>query len=61
MPKFRVIITGMALMSQTHIIEADNAELARAQAVQPDTYNNAFWEYSSLEDGTIACDYVEPE
>jgi len=59
MPKFRVVITGMAVVSQSHIVEADNAELARAKAVEPDTYNNGVWDYQGVEEGTVQCDNVE--
>lgn len=56
MPKFKVYITGMAVVSQSQIIEADNAELARAEAVKPDTYNNGVWDYCGVEPDTIQCD-----
>ena len=59
MPKFKVYITGMAVVSQSQIIEADNAELARAEAVQPDTYNDGIWDYCSIDSETVDCDEVE--
>lgn len=59
MPKFKVYITGMAVVSQSQIIEAEDAEEARAEAVKPDTYNNGIWDCCGVEPDTIQCDEVE--
>lgn len=59
MPKFKVYITGMAVVSQSQIIEAEDAEEARSKAVQPDTYNDGVWEYCSIDSETVDCDEVE--
>lgn len=59
MAKFRVLITGMAVVSQSQIIEAENAELARVKALEPETYNNGVWDYCGVEADTVQCDDVE--
>lgn len=59
MAKFKVYLTGMAVVSQSQVIEADNAEEARTKAVQPDKYNNSTWEYMGVESETVDCFSVE--
>jgi len=59
MPKFKVFITAMAVVSQSQIVEADDMESARALAVKPETYNNGTWDYCGVEDDTVQCDEVE--
>lgn len=60
MPKYKVFLTAMAVVSQSQVIEADNIELARAKAKQSDVYNNGIWDYCGVEDDTVECDDVEP-
>jgi hypothetical protein len=59
MPKFKVLITAMAVVSQSQIIEADDIEDARYKATQPETYNNGVWDYCGVEGNTVECDDVE--
>jgi hypothetical protein len=58
MPKFTVRISAMAEVSQTFIVEAENAEDARYQAIDSDTYNNNVWAYEGIDSNTVACEEV---
>lgn len=59
MPKFKVLISGMAVVNQEQIIEAENAEEAREKAVQPNVYNNGTWDTCDVDGRSIQCDDVE--
>lgn len=59
MAKYTVYISGMAFSSQSHVIEAENEEQARAIAMKPETYNNVVWSYNGIDEETVECDHVE--
>lgn len=56
MPKFIVKSTGLARMSQTVTVEADDAQQAeeKVRSDEFDTYHgNQVWKYQGMEDNSI--------
>ena len=56
MPKFQVTSTGLARMSQTVTVEAEDAQQAeeKVRSDEFDTYHgNQVWEYLGMEENSI--------
>ena len=59
--KYRVVLSTIAYMSQTLVVEADSEEEAEEIVFENELWNDGVWEYNGITSQTPELNYVEED